>query len=786
MLALGVGANTASFTLIEALYFKTLPLPGSDRLVHLYTRHPGRAFRAGFSDAEYASLQTRMRTVSSLAAESSIAQLHVLVSGAVRELRGDFVSANYFQTLNVTASRGRFFLPQEAPGHHAVAAISDRLWRESFGAADAAVGSLLHVNGLPITIVGIAPPAFLGDDVSRGADLWLPHGMLGPAGYGCAPSLECSSIDILVGRLAPEASVRRAAADAAASIIWSRALDVHDTPRQLAVESAAGADPDTRADVWSQMQLLAAMTGVLLVVACANLAGLLLARGLTRTREIAVRLAIGATRGRIVRQLLTEGMLVAGVGGGAGLLVSTWAVARLARFYNVDSEGFFHNFNFEPDLHVFLYVCGIALLTGAVTATVPALQSSRQDLGLALNDGRGGTGPPRGRRLRQGLVVAQVALSAVLIVCSLLLSRSGRTLMQGTHFDPSGVDVLRIRPELVPYPADRAETFAREVVRRLRATPGVTSVGMMIGGEGAVWNWASGHSKTVRLPGAGAESEQTVATQDIDPAFLDTLRIPILSGRVFDDRDRVGSPAVAIVNETLAHHLWSSEGAVGRTIVVQDRSCRVVGVVADIQPPSLTTGRAPHLYLPFWQTDPAAKGDIRFAIRVAGSPAAALPALRAAIRALDPSVPLGEDMPMTTQIALEYSPVRLANEVTAACGLLALLLSGIGLYSVLALAMRSRTREIGIRIAIGARPVEIAREFLRDALTLGGLGIAIGLVAAWIAIQLVASWLYGVEPHDGATYLAAVAAVLLTVLAAGYFPARRASHVDPIAALRDQ
>jgi putative ABC transport system permease protein len=787
VLGLGIGANTASVTLIEALFFEALPLPGAERLVHIYAHRPGRSFEAGFSGDEYASLRARMRTVSSLAAQSSVAQLHVQTDGEIRELRGDFVSANYFQTLNVEAARGRFFLPQEdaESGRYPVAAISDRFWRESFAAADRAVGSVIHVNGLAVTIVGVAPPGFQGDDVSRGAELWLPQAMVGPAGYGCPAGTACNSLDMFVGRLQPGADLRAARADAAATILWSPGLDEESgLHRGVVVESAAGADPDTRAMVLPQMQLLAAITGVLLLVACANLAGLLLGRGLTRTREIAVRLSIGATRGRIIRQLLTEGLLLSATGGLAGFFVSTWAVARLASFYNVDSEGFRHSYSFQPDAHVFLYICVIAVVAGMVTAIVPALQSSRQDLSVALKDARGGAGGPRGRRLRQALVVAQVALSAVLIVCSSLVARSTRTVMHGTHFDPSSVVVLRIRPELVPYPASRAETFAREAAGRLRATPGVESVGMMIGGEGLVW-MSGGHSLSIRIPdGRAGTGSLTITGQDVDPAFFETLRMPMLAGRAFDDGDRAQTERVAIVNEALARRVWPADIAVGRTLLVGDRPYQVVGVAADIEPPNIATGPVPHLYLPFWQTPPAAKGDVRFAIRVAGSPAAALPALRAAIRALDPAVPLGEDMPMTTQVALQYSTVLLADSVTSACGLLALLLSAIGLYTVLSLAIRSRTREIGIRIAIGARPRDIARQFLRDALTLAMSGIAIGLAAAWVAMRLIVSLLYGVSAHDFGAFGAAAALVLVTAIAAGYLPARRAARVDPILALR--
>jgi predicted permease len=784
VVALGIGANAAVFTLIDALYFKTLPIAGSSRLVRLYAHRPGGGFQAGFSGAEYETLRARMQTLSPLAAETSIAQLHVLSRGSIHELRGDFVSSDYFQALDLEPRRGRFFRAEDAAigGRDLVAVISDELCQQLHSRCEDALGAVLHVNALTVTIIGVTPRGFHGDDTSQNADLWLPQSLLDPAGFGCPAGVECALIDEFVGRLRHGETLRSAQAEAAATIEWSRAPDEHRTTRrEIVADRVAGADRDARGTLVGQMQLLAALTITLLCVACANLAGLLLARGLTRRREIALRLSIGATRQRIVRQLLTEGLLLSGIGGAAGFLLSTWAVAQLAGFYSLNSEGFLHNYDFQPDTRVLLYVIAVAVLTGLVTAILPALQSSRQDLSTALKEGRAGDASPPGRRLRQGLVVAQVALSLALIVCTLLLSKSERTLIRGTHFDPSGVAVLRVRPELVPFAPERAEAFARDLAQRLRATPGVQSVGMMIGGEGLVWMWEDGHEVPVRATGADVQPI-TIKVQDVDSGFFDTLHIPVLSGRVFTDSDRAGAQPVAVVNETFARHFWpaTAEGV----IHVQGRQYQVVGVVADIQPATTTTEAAPHLYLSFWQTSPAEKGDVRIAVRVAGSPAAALPRLRAAIRALDPAVPLGEDMPMLEQIALEYSPVLLAEHVTSACGVLALLLSGIGLYSVLALAMRSRTREIGIRIAIGAKPREIARQFMRDALTLGAVGITIGLVAAWVAMRLIAAWLYGVAAWDATAFAMAAGAVLLTAIAAGYLPARRAACVDPIIALR--
>lgn len=784
MLAVGIGGNSAIFTLIDTLYFKALPLAASDRLVHFYAHRPGSHFEAGFSDAEFASVRGRMRTVSALAAETSIAQLHVVSNGAIREARGEFVSGNYFQTLNVAAAEGRVFLPQEdeAAGRNPVAVISDRLNREVFGGTRA-IGAVIRINGLPATVIGIAPPKFLGDDVTRGADLWLSRAMLDPMGYGCASGVECNSIDVLLGRLADGEGVESAQAEGRAAIVWSRALDEHhDLPRTLVVEAAAGADPDARAELRPQMQLLGALTAVLLIVACANLAGLLLARALTRRREIAVRLSIGASRLRVVRQLLIEGLLVSAIGGAGGFLVSRWAVALLAGFYNVDSEGFLHSYDFEPDTSVFLYVCAVAVATGIATAIVPALQSSRQDLAASLKDGRGGDASGRGGRLRRVLVAAQIALSFVLIVCSSLLARSGTTVTRGTHFDPAGLVVLRIRPELARFSGERAEAIARTAADALRRTPAVQSVAMMVGGEGLVWHWESGRARTIERPGLAA---LTAPTQDVDEAFFSTLGIPLVAGRAFTVDDRRGAESVAVVNETLARALWPGGDSVGRSVLVDGARCRIVGVAADIQPPRAAEVAAPHLYRPFWQTSAGAKGDVRFAIRVAGSAEAALPRLRAAIRAADPGVPLGEDMTMSEQMALEYAPVLLARRVTVWCGAIALVFSALGLYSVLTLATRSRTREIGIRIAIGARPAVITRQFLAHALALGSAGIAAGIGAAWMAMRLIESWLYGVNSHDPRSYASAASVLLMAVLAAGYLPARRAARVDPLVALRD-
>jgi predicted permease len=351
-LAIALGANTAIFTLVDALYLKPLAIDGSDRLVHLYTRRPGGGFQAGFSVNEFESLRAHLHSVTALAAETPIAQLHLVEGTAVREVRGGFVSATYFDIVGVQPARGRAFTPDEdlVPGRNPVAVISDRLWHDLFAAAPAAIGSTIHINGLTITIIGVTPPGFSGDDISRGADVWLPAAMLAPAGYGCDPGEDCTRVQLAVGRLRPGERLATLGAEAAAMIQWTPSLDRNPARhRAIVVDPIAGADPDTRERLRPQMALLLALTGLLLLITCANLAGLVLARARTRQREIAVRLSIGATRARVVRQLVTEAFVMSAIGGAAGVLVSRWLIDLLAGFYLVDSEGFAHSSS--PRIH---------------------------------------------------------------------------------------------------------------------------------------------------------------------------------------------------------------------------------------------------------------------------------------------------------------------------------------------------------------------------------------------------------------------------------------------------
>jgi macrolide transport system ATP-binding/permease protein len=790
-LALGIGANTAIFSFVDALFLKPLAVSKPEELVRVYAKGPSGHYGAGFSYPEFTRMRDHNSSFAALSVETERPQLHLVSGGDSEEIRGEFVSANYFSLLGIPLRLGRGFLPEEdtVPGRDAVAVISDQLWKARFNRDPAVLGREIRINDISFKVIGVAPSGFYGDLKGLPVEVWIPAMMFGAAGYGCDDhTYNCSLFDGMIGRLAPGQSLARAQAEAGSTMIWS-ATNWPERPsrRELVLTSTNGESPDEQAEDAAQMRLLMLMTASLLLIACANLAGLLLARGATRRREIAVRLSIGAMRARVVRQLLTESLLLASLGGVAGLGVSFGAKQLLSKFYATDSEGFRHLYDLSFDWRVLAYSLALVLITGTLFGLVPSLRASRQDLVTELKEGGAVELRTRGW-LSHVLVIGQVALSMVLVIAAGLLIRSGIAVQRGTNFDPDRMIVLRLRPELTKYTQPQIDALVRQVDRRLHETPGVQSVAFMQGGEGLVWDWESGRDAEVSLPGHALTRGEslTVRKQDVGPDFFRTLRIPLLQGREFDEQDRSGSPRVAVVNQALAERLWPDGSALGRFVLIGTQPFQVIGVSADIQPQNALRAPEPHLYLAYWQSNATREGDIRLAIRVAEDPAVALPAIRRLVQSLDPKVPIGEDMPMTEQVNLEYMPVLLAQRVMSFCGLLALCLSAIGLYSILAFAVRARTREIGIRMALGARREDVLRLVIGQGLRLAFLGVVAGAIAALMSTRLLASLLFGVNRSDPATYFCVAVLVFMVAPLACYLPAYRAMRVDPVQALRTE
>jgi putative ABC transport system permease protein len=774
-ITLGIAANVTVFSFIDALFLKELPVKDASRLVRIFGTDRNKHHRE-FSYSEYANLRDHATTIDQLVTHYSTAPLYVTANGQAGEVQGAVVSANYFPTLGVAPSLGRFFTTQEdaVPDRDAVAVIGYGLWRNWFGADQAVVGKTMRINSRVFQIIGVAPRDFRGVQVGASPnEIWIPAMML-RTGYRSCDAIQddCTTLSIL-GRLAPGKTAQQASAEMAALAgqfaAAHRGMDVSEgawaTP---AIGAQLGAGDKRRV-----ARLLSVTAIALLLIACVNLAGLLMARGTTRAKELAMRLSLGAPRGRILQQLLTESVSLAVVGGALGLMLSLWTNQMLIGFYTTDSEGYAQWFDISLDLGTVLYAAGVSLVTGILFGMLPAFQAARQDTAPVLKSEADSGASQRGRNV---LVTCQMALSLALLVGAGLLARSVANIEEGQAFHPQHVALLRLRPRLVGYTPERAQAFQLEVVQRLESLPGVISASLR---SGAGFAWAGGEGLRMSLPVA-----RTVRCQEIAPRYFDTLGIPFIQGRDFDDHDRIASAPVTIVSESLAGELWPGESALDRAIVLENKAYRVVGVVKDSEVRSVEQSTVPMAFVSYWQD--AGSTDSRMCIRVAGNPEKELGRIKAAIASVDPNVPITEAMPMMAQVRGVFTNVRMAKSVLFCAGGLALLLSGIGLYGVLAFVVGRRTREIGIRMAVGAQPREVMTHFLKQGLLLAALGCTVGLVLAIATTRLLSAFLYGVAVRDPASFLVGAVVLLVVAVAATYLPSRRAARVDPMVALRHE
>ncbi len=780
-ITLGIAANTTVFSLIDAMWFRTLPARDAEQLVRVYVWGlPKGAKRPGVDDFSwplYDAVRRRSTVLTELVAHYSTAPFQVTAGGETGEVQGAVVSANYFPMLGIQPALGRFFLPAEdqVRGRAAVAVISMDFWQRRFGGNPTVLGRPITINGVVFQVVGVAPEEFPG--LVPGLepnDLWIPTMMLETGYRWCNGfTANCTPLSV-IGRLPPDRRIEEAQAELSAIIASADTAPGYEGPRSASLDRAIGLERFRRAQYTEHMQLMAVVAALLLFLSCANVAGLLLARGIARRREIAVRLALGAARIRLIRQLLTESLLLAVTGTGLGLLLTLWTRRLLLSFYATNSEGHASFYDLRTDSLTLALSAGLALLTAFLFGLAPAIQTTKPEVALALkSDSKipGGAG-----RLRAVLVMMQVALSLVIVVSAGLLAQSALHVAEGGVFDPKGVALLRLRPRLIQYPPARAQDFVRKVTERIAALPGVESV-TFARGVGAVWKDCCMAFLPERGPQAVRADFHVIA-----PGYFSTLRIPLVAGREFDEHDRTGSPAVAIVNQTLAARIDPNGAAVGRSFLANGKPLEVVGIVKDSRLRSLADAPVPMFYVPFWQN--AAETDARMAIRVHGDPGTMLPVLRRAIAEVDPNVPVTELMTMTDQVKGEFMQARLAAAVLLCASGLALVLSAVGLYGLISYMVSQRTREIGVRMALGALPSTVRALVLRQSLAVVAPGIAFGVAGALAATRLLAAWLYGVKATDLWTFLAAAAVLGAVTLFASWIPARRAARVHPMAALR--
>jgi predicted permease len=782
-LALGIAANGTIFTLADAVLVRPLDVADSDRIVHVYQTRRGQPPQPySISFADYLDYRSA-RSFESLAAHYPTSPIHAVVQGeGGSTTSGAVVTANYFDLLQLKPALGRFFSAEEdrVRGRDALAVIGYGFWQRRLGGDPRAIGSAITLNGTAFTIVGVAPEGFAGVLPRRSqTEIWIPSAMFAVGYRYCDAFARDCSIVALLGKLRRDSS--RDAAQRELDVLASGLAATYPaTHKDLGVQiiEARGLGYGSRPEETRQMSLFLSVVGIVLLIACANIAGLLLARATQRRKEIAMRLALGASRWRILRQLLTESFVIAAAGGALGVLMALWGVELLQRLYAFDEAGRTVNFQLTMRVPVFVATGLVAFLSAVLFGLAPALQASRTDTATIL---KSTTGSGDRGRLRQALVTAQVALSVMLLVAAGLLLQSAARVSRGAGFDPKQVVTLRLRPSLVDYPRERAVAYQRDVLRALESLPGVVSASPTV--------YLTMIGAGVLVPVAEPAAAQTTVDVTLGHAgarYFETLSIPLRDGREFSDRDDLQSPRVTIVNELLANRLWPSRRAVGQSLVIQGRQHTVVGVVGDAQYYASGEAATPKAFVSYWQpaSDDAFLKDSRLMIRVAGDPAASLPTIRRAIIAVDLNVPVSEDHPLASRMRHVYQPVTLARAMVASFAGLALFLSAVGLYGVLAFSVAQRTSEIAIRVSIGADRSRVMGLILGNGLRLAAMGIALGVAGAWVASRMLATLLYGVETHDAVSFVVAPTLVLIVATLAALLPAIRAANVAPSIALR--
>jgi predicted permease len=782
-IALGIGANATIYSFVHAVLFRPLDVPAADRLVHVSERREGPgAFP--LSLAEYPSYREAARSFEALAAHYSTAPLHASIAGSPEALTGAVVTASYFEVLQIRPALGRFFTAEEdrVRDRDAVAVISYGSWQRHFGGGADAIGSTIRLNDRLFTIVGVAPPRFTGVQV-RGSviDVWIPSALFGVGYRYCdAFAADCTIVQ-MIGRLRTGVSPQQAARELD-DIAGRLPAEPMKQRRRIgmSVEPARGIGAAPGSSERRQLNLFLAAVTLVFIVTCANIAGLLLARAAARRRQMAVRLALGASRTRVLSQVLAETAVLAVLGGGAGLLAAAWGTSVLEALYAQDSAGRAMTFDLSLAWPVVLAAAGLTVLAALLAGGIPAWLASRTEVGSVLKQ-EGGSGGRRRMYLRQSLVCAQLAMSMVLLVGAGMLIASAQSVMHGPGFDPGQVLTLRLRPSLVNYSRERAERFHREVTARLEALPGVVSASPSV----YMAMFGGGPRSAVRDPTQSREAVD--ATRNfVGAQYFATLGIGIVEGREFAETDRRGAATVAIVNDVLARQLSPDRSLVGREVAVDGGTHTIVGVVRDAQ--YYAAGETPRgqIFFSYWQSDgnDAFLADSRTFVKVSGDPRAVLADVRRAIAAVDPSVPISEAHALGDRVAYMFQPLHVARLLLTVFAVLALVLATVGLYGVLAQSIAQRTREIGVRVAIGATRRDITVLVFREAFTLIATGVGLGLLAAWYSTRLLQSLLFGVASRDPLSFAVAPVAVVVIGLIASYLPARRAARVSPLSAMR--
>lgn len=787
-LALGIGANATIFSLVDALLLRPLPLEDVDRLVAVSTvdvKNPGQA---PLSHLNWKDLRAQTRSLDGLVGYDW-APMSVATSGDPEVLVGQMVPGDYFDLLRVRAARGRTFLPGEdgAPGAHPVAVLSDRFWHRRMAADPAAVGRTIRINGTPFTVIGIAPSWFQGPFVGVQPELWVPMAM--NALLRPNPDLnwyeERRGLAIFgVGRLKPGVSVGEARADLK-SIMARLEREYPDDNKGRSVEVTPVAQATLpgggRQGIVASSILLLSIVGIVLLIACANVANLLLARASARRREIAIRLSQGAGRGRLVRQLMTESLVLALLGGGCGLLLAFWAQRGLVAFLPQLPFPVTPALGLSLDPRVLLFTLGVALLTGLLFGLAPAFASVKPEMVSALK-GTGNAQAAAGRRMgaRGALVAAQVALSLVALIAAALFLRSlGAASRIDPGYDPDRLLAISFDVGFAGLDPARGRQAIRSIEERVAALPGVEAVSVAHAGP-----MQGSFLRSVFLEGGDNEKSGTlVPVNGVGAGYFSTVGIPLKGGRAFTSADREGGAPVAIVNETMAKTFWPGASAVGQRFRFYGDTTptEVVGVARDAKYNGLGEDPQPYLYVP---NEQRYASGVTLVARTAKDPLALVSTVEREIRAFDRNLPITLAQPVRKVISDSLWAPEAGAFLLAVFGGLALVLAAVGLYGVMSFAVGARRREIGIRMALGAGSPSVLRLILGQALWIVGLGLLVGLALGFGVGRLAQSLLFGIPAADPIAFLGTSALLAGVAFLASYLPARRAAGVDPSTVLR--
>jgi macrolide transport system ATP-binding/permease protein len=792
-LALGIGANTTVFTFVNAVILRPLPVADPAQLVSVSLVNSRGAGLGLFSYLNYQDFRDRNNVLAGLAAYRFI-PVNMSGIGFARQagnserVWGYIVSGNYFDLLGVKAGTGRTFSSEEdrMPGAHPVVVLSHRCWRERFGADPGIAGQTIVLNNHVFTVIGIAPEGFTGTERLFTPEVWVPSMMQSWIDPGAGRlDLRGASGWFAVGRLKPSVSAAQAhnALNALADELGrefpgtNQGLTVQLTPPGLVI-------PAARTPALGLAGLLMMTAGLVLAIACVNLAGLLLARAAVRRREMAIRLALGAGRWRLVRQLLTESLLLAVAGGGLAVLLATWmadAVVALKPILDVVPT-----IDLKMDLRVLGFTLSLSLLAGLLFGLIPALQSTRVDLAPALKDEDSRSGYRRSR-LRSGLIVAQVALSFVLLIAAGLMVRSlQRMQMLGPGFDAEHAVGLSMNPSLQGYDEARAQEFYRQLIARAEALPDIVSVSVTSFLPLSLHYLGVPIYLEGQAPAVGAGVSEAMQGS-VAPNYFATMGVPILAGRDFTAQDKKDALPVAIVNETFARRSWPAQIAIGKRFrtTSEGQLIEVIGVAQDGKYFSLSEEPRPFVYRPLLQSYVGdASNDGTLIARTHADPALVIAALRREVQQLDANLPVFNAQTLNEHMRLSLFPLRMGAASMGIFGLLALTLAAIGIYGVIAYAVSQRRLEIGIRLALGGQAADVLRLVMGWGLALALIGISIGLASAFALTRLMASVLFGVSTTDALTFASVSLLLTVVVLAACYLPARRATKIDPAVTLR--